>query len=275
MDTNKGAGEEVISHGGKRETYGEFVEKFKPKKTTDDCMTPPAVYEAVADWVANEYGLDRADFVRPFWPGGDYTSFEYPDGCVVVDNPPFSLNAKILDYFITHGIKFFMFAPALMLRASLRRASTCLIACGAPVTYDNGAKVPTSFVTNLEGSAVLRTAPDLYDRLRAIEDERKAANAMPRYKYPNNLITAAMANQIAKSGISYAVDKSDCAYASNLDAMKAYGKGIYGGGLLLSEKAAAEKAAAEKKKAIVWELSDRERDIIANLGKPKEKNDDE
>lgn len=23
------------------ETYEEFVEKFKPKKTTDDCYTPP------------------------------------------------------------------------------------------------------------------------------------------------------------------------------------------------------------------------------------------
>lgn len=27
--------------------YAGFVEKFKPKKTTDDCITPDAVYEAV------------------------------------------------------------------------------------------------------------------------------------------------------------------------------------------------------------------------------------
>ena len=32
------------------EKYNAFVEKFKPKKTTDDCYTPPAVYEIVADW---------------------------------------------------------------------------------------------------------------------------------------------------------------------------------------------------------------------------------
>ena len=25
--------------------YDGFVEKFKPKKTTDDCYTPPAVYD--------------------------------------------------------------------------------------------------------------------------------------------------------------------------------------------------------------------------------------
>ena len=38
--------------------YTAFVDKFKPKLTTDDCYTPENVYDAVADWVAmelNEY----------------------------------------------------------------------------------------------------------------------------------------------------------------------------------------------------------------------------
>ena len=29
--------------------YEGFIEKFKPKLTTDDCYTPRGVYEAVAD----------------------------------------------------------------------------------------------------------------------------------------------------------------------------------------------------------------------------------
>ena len=33
------------------EIYEEFVEKFKPKKTTDDCYTPPEVYKLIKDWV--------------------------------------------------------------------------------------------------------------------------------------------------------------------------------------------------------------------------------
>lgn len=33
------------------ETYEEFVEKFKPKSTTDDCYTPPEVYKLIKDWV--------------------------------------------------------------------------------------------------------------------------------------------------------------------------------------------------------------------------------
>ena len=38
-------------------------------------------------------------------------------------------------------------------------------------------------------------------------------------------------------------------------------KSIFGGGLLLSEK-----AAAEKKNAIVFELSEREKDLVRQLG---------
>lgn len=40
--------------------YQAFVDKFKPKKTTDDCYTPANIYEAVAAWVAEEYHRDRA-----------------------------------------------------------------------------------------------------------------------------------------------------------------------------------------------------------------------
>lgn len=45
---------------GDSEAYTEFVEKFKPKKTTDDCFTPPEIYEVIADWVSKEYGISRA-----------------------------------------------------------------------------------------------------------------------------------------------------------------------------------------------------------------------
>ena len=38
-----------------RNDYEGFVEKFKPKKTTDDCYTPPHIYEAVLQWVREQY----------------------------------------------------------------------------------------------------------------------------------------------------------------------------------------------------------------------------
>lgn len=72
----------------KSKTYDEFVEKFKPKKTTDDCYTHPEIYEVIKDWACKEFKIDPAVIVRPFYPGGDYENYEYPEGCVVLDNPP-------------------------------------------------------------------------------------------------------------------------------------------------------------------------------------------
>lgn len=97
----------------KSKTYEEFIEKFKPKLTTDDCATPEPVYDAVLGWVAEEYGVDPKCVVRPFWPGLDYQQQEYPEGCVVVDNPPFSILSKICEWYLDRDIKFFLFAPSL------------------------------------------------------------------------------------------------------------------------------------------------------------------
>ena len=144
----------------KFEDYDGFVEKFKPKKTTDDCYTPQIVYEAVADWAANEYNLDKSVFVRPFYPGGDYERFDYSSK-IVVDNPPFSTLMKIIKFYVDHDIKFFLFAPALTL---CRYGDYCtVLPIGGDITYENGAVVNTSFVTNLEPHEIrVRTVPGLY-----------------------------------------------------------------------------------------------------------------
>ena len=62
------------------EEYNEFLDKFELKKTTDDCYTPELVYNAVADYVARHYNLDKKNFVRPFYPGGDYKRENYRGG---------------------------------------------------------------------------------------------------------------------------------------------------------------------------------------------------
>ena len=103
------------------EEYAAFVEKFKPRKTTDDCYTPPAVMEVINAWVAKEYGRDPAGFVRPFWPGANYKREEYPEGCTVVDNPPFSIISEICDWYTVRKIGFFLFAPGLTCMGLLNR----------------------------------------------------------------------------------------------------------------------------------------------------------
>ena len=47
----------------------------------------------------------------PFYPGGDYEREEYPQGCTVVDNPPFSILSKIVKHYQERGVGFFLFAP--------------------------------------------------------------------------------------------------------------------------------------------------------------------
>jgi len=259
--------------------YRAFVDKFKPKKTTDDCCTPPEIYDVVAEWVADRYGVDRAGFVRPFWPGGDYEREEYPDGCVVVDNPPFSILSTICHFYVTHGVRFFLFAPSMTCLDASGRAhvmETNHILCNANITYENGAVVRTGFVTNLDtDGTVLESCPDLGDALNAKDNElRRATTAsLPKYVYPDNVMTAAKAQWFASHHTPYRLNRRDCCHIGKLDAMG--GNGIFGGGLLLSERAAAERAAAERAAAERaaahrWELSEREREIVRRLGERKE-----
>ena len=87
-------------------------------KTTDDCYTPPNIYEAVVDWCEKEYSIDRTKIVRPFYPGGDYEHYPYKEDSVVIDNPPFSILSKIVRFYNENNIKYFLFAPTLTLFSS-------------------------------------------------------------------------------------------------------------------------------------------------------------
>ena len=240
--------------------YAEFVDKFKPKKTTDDCYTPDNVYETILSWVCNEYGVDRGKVVRPFWPGADYLEMDYPEGCCVVDNPPFSIVSQICKDYLRAGIKFFLFCPHLT-SIGICQEKITHITCAATITYENGAEVNTGFVTNLDDEYVVRTAPDL---AAAIADENrkntKPDRVLPKYEYPVHVFTASMGGWLAKYGQDYRIRKGECFFIRKLDSQAGTGKTIFGSGFLLAEKAAAEKAAAEK-----WALSEREKRIIASI----------
>ena len=256
----------------KSKTYDEFIEKFKPKKTTDDCMTPPAVYEAVKGWVCNKYGISPKNVVRPFWPGADFKNVEYKPEDVVVDNPPFSTLSKIIEFYLVENVRFFLFAPSL----------TCLsqrhvwgevnhIIIDGNIKYDNGAMVKTSFVTNLgDGSIVAQTAPDLSRAVNAATDDKK--RKLPKYEYPLHVVTAAMLQKYCAYGIDFVIPKGECMRVSALDDQKDKKKTVYGGGLLVNERLAAERLAAERlvrRQKEIWELSERELEIVKELSSKK------
>jgi len=253
--------------------YNEFLDKFEAKKTTDDCYTPQLIYDTVADWVAKEYKRKREQFMRPFYPGGNYQQEEYKAGAVVVDNPPFSIISEICRFYCDRKIPFFLFAPGLTLFGSARDCDVCYIPIGVSVTYENGAKVQTSFITNLD-KAKVRGIPELYEMLKDADDKIRAEKykEMPKYSYPDEVITATKINYFSKYGIPFVVYPEECYRISGLDSQKDDDKSLFGSGFLLSEKAAAEKAAAEKaaaEKAAAhrWPLSERELAIVKSLGK--------
>lgn len=255
------------------EEYQAFKEKFELKKTTDDCYTPELVYEAVADWVAKEYNLNRRNFVRPFYPGGDYQKEKYPAGCVVVDNPPFSILAQIIDWYNAHGIRYFLFGPQLtLIGTTAGRCATLPV--GVQITYENGADVNTSFATNLEPEdIVLRADPKLYEAVdKANLQKTGERRTMPRYAYDKHVLMSPLLHKFSKYGISFTVRKNDCAPISELDAQKGSGKAIFGKGYLISdnllaEREVAEREVAEREDFTKWELSDREKAIIKELNK--------
>ena len=261
----------------KSKTYEEFVEKFKPKKTTDDCYTPPEVFEVIQNWVCQRYGIDPEKTLRPFWPGADYEHAEYPEGFTVVDNPPFSILSKIWTFYLERNIPFFLFAPSLTAFSS--RANwdkICHIICDCQIEYENGATVRTSFVTNLEPGVIARTDPELTKIVNAAVEERRREKTrqLPKYEYPDHIVTAAIMQRWAKYGVDFEVRKGECLLIPQLDAQKETKKAIFGGGLLLSERAAAERAAAERAAAeraaaIRYQLSERECAIVAELGRSK------
>lgn len=261
----------------KNEIYEEFVKKFKPKKTTDDCYTPPSVYAVIRDWACAEYGIDPSKIVRPFWPGGDYEHFDYPEGCVVLDNPPFSILTKICTFYLDRDIPFFLFAPSLTAlsgRSIYHRVNHIITDCA--ITYENGAVVKTSFISSYGGDVIAQSEPRL---TKLVNDEVKRlreTRTLPKYIYPHHIVTASMLQKYSKYGIDWKIHQKDCVHISKLDSQGKRRKAIYGGALLVSnevamkhravERAAIERAEKERTDATIWELSDREREIIAGLG---------
>ena len=246
--------------------YDTFVEKFKPKKTTDDCYTPANVYEEVLNYVKETCNIKGLEVIRPFYPGGDYEKVTYTKQTVVVDNPPFSIISQIIKFYNEKGVKYFLFAPHLTI-FSTNQKYTAIVTI-ADITYENGAKVKTSFVTNMMGDYKIIGAPDLKKRIETIQKKERVS--LPKYKYPENVVTVSRIASLVEKGVSIKIKEKDLVFCRGLESQKKYKKGIFGSGYLTSHAVAAEIKAAEIKAAvdvIEWELSEHEKEIIDALTK--------
>jgi len=248
--------------------YEGFVSKFEPKKTTDDCYTPDEVYKCVLDYVKSNTDLTDKTIVRPFYPGGDYESVSYTPDMVVIDNPPFSMISKIVRFYENKSIPYFLFAPHLTL-FSIASAKNYVV-CGASIRYANGAVVTTSFVSNIGDKYRILTASKLKTDIEKANKEDKIS--LPSYRYPDNLVTVSRLQKLIDNGLDIAIEAHSCARVSVLDSQKSHNKAIFGSGLFVSDSYAshfrqleAERAAERRGADIVWELSLREKSIIAGL----------
>ena len=247
------------------EGYDEFVDKFKQKLTTDDCYTPPEVYKIVKDFVNEKVAsLEGREVIRPFFPGGDFEDLkQYPAGCVVLDNPPFSIFSKIVRFYLEHGIDFFLFGPQLTLASSPK--DVCYIVADACVIYENGAVVRTGFITNMVHDIRIWVDSSIHKKLI---DVQGTADELMKYKLPENVVTIARLGKLAARGRELKIRKNECEFIHDLDGMKDGGKGLYGGGFLLSrlaeERLEAEMAEAEMAEINI-QLSPRELAIVDEL----------
>ena len=185
----------------------------------------------------------------------------------MIDNPPFSILAKIKRFYLEHGIQFFLFAPSLTLLAHIEGLTHILT--NSTITYENGAKVKTAFVTNLPSPYVLMTAPDLAQLIKEADNQRPKAE-LPVLDFPPNVITAARLNKIAQF-VCFRVRRTEARFVRTIGKER---KALYGGGLLISSAKAAKAAkaaqaaqAAKAAKAAKYELTPEEQAIVAELDK--------
>jgi hypothetical protein len=214
--------------------YDGFVDKFKPKKTTDDCYTPPAVFEAVLDYVnRNVTPLEGREVVRPFWPGGDYERHEYPKGCIVVDNPPFSITAQIARFYIRHGVDFFLFCDGLTcMNNAHKNPQVAFHIINKSVTFENGAVVSLAFVTNVRphGERIV-LAGELEAALRvACKQPNKEKKKLV---YPQEVVSGALLKKFVSLGRNVAIGETQCAPIARHEAP-------FGGGFMVSSQVAEE-----------------------------------
>ncbi len=224
--------EKQISVSDKQsQEYYDFVSKFETKKTTDDCYTPPKIYDVIIDYI-DEHIIDLSDkkIVRPFYPNGDYQkdAQTYDENIIVIDNPPFSMTSQIRKFYTENNIKFFLFCSGLTAFSAYRSGFATTIITGVGIKYANGANVPTAFLTNLMGDTLVKGCPILAEKLKQAQASNKPAT--PKYEYPDNVLMASDIAGVVGKGISIEVDKKDAVFITQLDTQKPYKKNLFGYG---------------------------------------------
>lgn len=156
----------------------------------------------------------------------------------------------------------------------MRDMIDCAVCTFANIEYANGAKVRTSFVTNLDTVNAAITTPELKD---IIEEACKQKNKQQlKLNYPKCVLMATRLGRLSSKGETIEIPKADTYFIRQLESQKPLRKAMYGAGFLLSSDmtrrlARAEARAEARVEEYAFDLSERELAIIRELdGKTKQ-----
>ena len=271
---------EIISNKSE-EMYKYCVTNGRNINITDECYTPPAVYDTVLDYAVERYNLQGKHIVRPFIPGGDYQKYVYDKNDVVVDNPPFSMTTKIAKWYIEHNIPFFLFINGLYgvsLSRGLHGKATVIVTNANVSFYNKGSekRIKLGFITNLEPeNIIIRGDATLTNRLNGLVNKK----SFKRYHYPENFLKNNDILSALQRNVELELTTDNCLFEDNLDYHKAqmHAKpqrfGVFGGGYLVNDKLYNEFKASLKQDlphTYCVTLSTREQKLIEQLNAKKD-----
>ena len=223
--------------------YDSFVKKFSKvaPNTTDDCYTPPEIYDAVLRYVGTITDLTGAQILRPFYPGGDYENADYPADGIVIDNPPFSFLKKICKFYSAKNIPFFLFAPAQSAIGCLEVPGVSVVFVGSPIIFENGASMNCAFLTNLLGDVLVTTTTELTEAFTLYNKRVKPTKKLRKYINPPEVLGFYDFEKIAKGYEDFAIKRHDAQLVREINGYRMFGTKL----IVSTETAAAAEAAAE------------------------------
>lgn len=197
------------------------VKGVRRRQKNDEYFTLPEVYSLISDYVRDRYfpkgGFDGLQIVRPFYPGGDYEHAEYPENCLVLDNPPFSIITPIVKFYQSRGIRFFLFCSGIGITNVAKNCQgVTRIAMKEHLLYQNGYTINTGFCTNLPdpeiGMPFLRTDPKLRMALRRATATRTLKiREYPKRPFPTHCVMEKHFHRACVDGVEVAVYPEDIA----------------------------------------------------------------
>ncbi len=167
--------------------------------------------------------------------GGDYQrdALDYDENTIVFDNPPFSIAQPICAYYQKKGVKFILFAPALIIPKWLTVHNVSVLVPNIRVGYENPLdpkvkiNLGCSFYTNLEETPQAKTMVELTRLYRDAFPTRQAQKPLPLK--PFQYSSAELAKK-SLNGREVVLPYSDCVYETY---DKETGRKYFGGRLTL------------------------------------------